>query len=79
MILNLGFASLLSEEDSLSVIEGIGSKEPNFSMQGNLTYEIQSLLSQFAIYDVIDNVGRRRNEIAYLLTRYARFVNDIIR
>ena len=77
MILTLSLSSLLLEGDSLSVIRAIGSKEPNISSQENLISEIHSLVSQFAVYDVI-HIGRQGNEAAHLLARHTRFVDDTI-
>lgn len=49
MILHLGFFGLILEGNSLTVIEALNSRASNFSKQGSLIIEIQSLLQRFKI------------------------------
>lgn len=71
--------SLLLEGNSLFVIKGIGSRELYyFSRQENIIFEIQIILSSFVEYDHVLHVRRQGNEIAHLLVRHARLVDDTV-
>lgn len=75
-ILQLGISNMILEGDSLTIIKDIHSNVPNFSRQGSMIAEIQSLLG-FEKHKVI-RVGQQGNEAAHLLARHACFVEDTI-
>ncbi|XP_035545765.1 uncharacterized protein LOC118348330 [Juglans regia] len=77
LISHIGISHLIIEGDSLAAMEAICSRGEDLNRCSVLIHEVKKVLSSFISFEVL-HVGRHGNEVAHLLARQTRFVDDTL-
>ena len=74
---DMGFHEIVLEGDSVMVSNDIAGISPPPSLIASVVYGISSLLSAFRRFS-ISHVGRKGNQVAYLLAKHAQSVEQFV-